>query len=30
MYLCGFCPHDLFTNTRSDLGEFSKDDFVIY
>ncbi len=19
-YLCGFCPHDLFTNTKSDLG----------
>ncbi|CAB4029854.1 luc7 3 [Paramuricea clavata] len=20
MYIAGFCPHDLFTNTRSDLG----------
>ena len=20
-YLCGFCPHDLFTNTKSDLGK---------
>ena len=19
-YLCGFCPHELFTNTRADLG----------
>eukprot|EP01099_Mayorella_cantabrigiensis_P002168 TRINITY_DN194_c0_g1_i4.p1 TRINITY_DN194_c0_g1~~TRINITY_DN194_c0_g1_i4.p1 ORF type:complete len:216 (-),score=49.21 TRINITY_DN194_c0_g1_i4:767-1327(-) len=19
-FICGFCPHDLFTNTRSDLG----------
>lgn len=24
-YLCGFCPAELFTNTRSDLG---KDDFL--
>ena len=22
MYLSSFCPHDLFTNTRSDLGKF--------
>lgn len=21
-YLCGFCPAELFTNTRSDLGKF--------
>jgi len=20
-YICGFCPHNLFTNTKSDLGE---------
>ena len=20
-YLCGFCPSDLFTNTRADIGE---------
>lgn len=20
MYLCGFCPHDLFVNTKADLG----------
>jgi len=20
-FICGFCPHDLFTNTKSDLGE---------
>jgi len=24
-YLCGFCPFDLFTNTRSDLGFCEKD-----
>lgn len=23
-YLCGFCPHDLFTNTKEDLGPCSK------
>jgi len=23
-YICGFCPHDLFVNTRSDLGECKK------
>eukprot|EP00117_Sycon_ciliatum_P029395 scpid74554/ scgid2566/ Luc7-like protein 3; Cisplatin resistance-associated-overexpressed protein len=23
-YLCGFCPHDLFTNTKSDLGQCPK------
>ena len=21
-YLCGFCPSELFTNTRSDVGKF--------
>ena len=21
-YICGFCPHHLFTNTKSDLGMF--------
>ena len=26
MYVAGFCPHDLFTNTRSDLGKFLIDD----
>ena len=20
-YICGFCPHELFSNTRQDLGE---------
>lgn len=20
-FLCGFCPHELFTNTRADLGK---------
>jgi len=23
-FLCGFCPHDLFTNTKSDLGPCGK------
>ncbi|OWK14935.1 LUC7L3, partial [Cervus elaphus hippelaphus] len=23
-YLCGFCPAELFTNTRSDLGKYEK------
>merc|ERR550534_890822 len=23
-FLCGFCPHDLFTNTKADLGACSK------
>ncbi len=21
-YICGFCPHDLFTNTKNDLGKY--------
>lgn len=24
-YICGFCPHDLFRNTKSDLGPCEKD-----
>jgi len=24
-FLCGFCPHDLFTNTKSDLGQCGKE-----
>ena len=23
-YICGFCPHDLFINTKSDLGNCTK------
>lgn len=29
-YLCGFCPAELFTNTRSDLGKFISHDIFIH
>lgn len=29
-YLCGFCPAELFTNTRSDLGKFTSHDIFIH
>ena len=30
-YLCGFCPNDLFVNTKSDLGpcEYMHDDHLV-
>lgn len=29
-YLCGFCPAELFTNTRSDLGKFISHEIFIH